>query len=503
MLSKILKSALLLSLTGVLFSCNFEEINTDPNNTTSIEPGALLTYTQMHTINGGNAKNIQVGTCMMIVQQAATLNLDMPGDKYYQMDSYANSMFVDTYSDLIKNWRELVVIASSDPKYENTLGAAKIWGSYLFQRLTDLFGNVPYSEAGLGYYQGIYRPQYDNQEDIYKGMIQEVKEGLNLLGDDKPAMDGDLFYEGNIAQWKKFGGSLLVRLGMRLSEVAPDLAKETVQFAMQNGVMTEAGDMCRLIHNVDKDAFKNILSKRYELDGFVEHDAIKISKTFMDYLKKTDDPRIKIYCSLKDGNDDPAVQAGLPNGYDSNTITEVGDAYVGKENCSNFNTNTILKLDAPTLFLLPSETKLLLAEAALRGWTSGDVASLFKEAVICSMEEQQIAYGVEIPKTAIDAYLAQDLLGKATSTEAKMEVLGQQYWVATFMNGYESYANWRRTGYPVLKPVHYPGNQSNGQIPRRLPYAVEEYTINKVNVEAAIRQQGPDEVITRIWWDKK
>ena len=503
MLSKILKTALLMGLTGVLFSCDFEEINTDPNNTTSIEPGALLTYTQMHTVNQGNVKNIQVGTCMMLVQQTATLNLDMPGDKYYQMDSYANSMFVDTYGDLIKNWRELVVIASSDPKYENTLGAAKIWGSYLFQRLTDLFGNVPYSEAGLGYYQGIYRPKYDNQEDIYKAMIQEVKDGLGLLGEGKPAIDGDLFYEGNLAQWKKFAGSLLVRLGMRLSEVAPDLAKETVQFAMQNGVMNQAGDMCRLIHSVDKDAFKNILSKRFELDGFVEHDAIKISKTFMDYLKNTNDPRIKVYCSLKDGNDNPEVQFGLPNGYDSNTIIEVGDAYVGKENCSNFNTNTILKLDAPTLFLLPSETKLLLAEAALRGWVSSDAASLFADAVICSMQEQKIAYGVEIPQSEIDAYLAQDLFGKATSMEAQMQVLGEQYWVSTFMDGYESYANWRRTGYPVLKPTNYVGNQSNGQIPRRLPYSVEEYTINKANVEAAVKQQGADEVMTRIWWDKK
>ena len=90
----------------------------------------------------------------------------MPGDKYYQMESYANTFFTDTYSDLIKtgaNWKKEK--ASSDAKYSNILGATKIWGAYLFQRLTDIYGNVPYSEAGLGYYQQIYKPKYDNQGD--------------------------------------------------------------------------------------------------------------------------------------------------------------------------------------------------------------------------------------------------------------------------------------------------------------------------------------------------
>ena len=76
-----------------------------------------------------------------------------------------------------------------------------------------------------------------------------------------------------------------------------------------------------------------------------------------------------------------------------------------------------------------------------------------------------------------------------------------RYWVTTFMNGYESYANWRRCGYPKLTPTHYAGNESNGQIPRRLPYAIDEYTINKANVEQAVQQQGADNLNTRIWWD--
>ncbi len=500
----IIKLMMASTLTCMVYACDFTEKNIDPNSPTSIEPGPLLTYTQLHTNTGGIAKNIQVGTCMMLVQQAASLNNDMPGDKYYQMESYANTFFTDTYSDLIKNWRELEEKASSDAKYSNILGATKIWGAYLFQRLTDIYGNVPYSEAGLGYYQQIYKPKYDNQETIYKDMIQQVKDGVNLLNANNPAIDGDLFYDGDINKWKKFGGSLLLRIGMRLSEVAPDLAKQTVADAVTIGVMSQPEDICLLRHDGSgKNAFKNPLSFRYLDDNFIESDAVKIGKTFMDYLKKTKDPRIHVYCSLKDGNTEFDKQFGLPNGYDSHTIADApSGSFVGLENTSNFNINTILRLDAPTIFLMPSETKLLLAEAVLRNWTNGNAEVLYKEAITSSMKEQEIAYGTQgkITDEEIETYLAQNLLSTANNTE-KLQIIGEQYWVATFINGYESYANWRRTGYPKLIPTNYSGSMSPGVIPTRLPYPTDEYSINRANVDTANQQQGADKVTTHIWWD--
>lgn len=500
----ILKLIMASALTCMVCACDFAEKNIDPNSSVSIEPGPLLTYTQLHTTTGGISKNIQVGTCMMLVQQTATLNLDMPGDKYYKMNSYATSFFEDTYGDLIKHWRELEVRTSSDAKYANMQGVAKIWGAYLFQRMTDMFGNVPYSEAGLGYYEQIYKPKYDTQESIYRDMIQQVKEGVNLLSADKPAISGDLFYDGDISKWKKFGASLLLRIGMRLSEVAPDLAKQTVADAVAIGVMSQPEDLCMLIHDASgKNAFKNPLAFRFLDDNFIKSDAIKISKTFMDYLKTTNDPRIHVYCSLKDGDTTLDKQFGLPNGYDTHTIPSVGNDFKGLENTSNFNINTILRMDAPTIFLMPSETKLLLAEAVLRGWTNGNAEALYKEAVTSSMKEQEIAYGPQgvITDDEINTYLAQNLFTAASTTEKKLELIGEQYWVATFINGYESYANWRRTGYPKLTPTNYSGSMSPGVIPTRLPYSTDEYTNNRANIETAIQQQGVDKVTTHVWWD--
>lgn len=504
MVNKYIRTALILSVSALAAACDFEEKNTNPNNNTTIEPGPLLTYTQLNTSVDGHAKNMQVGTCMMLVQQTATLNSSeaSAGDKYYMMGSPANSYFIDYYGTAIKNWRELEIQAAQKPEYQNMQAVAKIWGAYLFQRMTDLYGNVPYSEAGLGFYQQIYKPKYDTQESIYKDMIEQVQDGIALLDAEKPAITGDLFYDGDIAQWKKFGNSLLLHIGMRLCKVDPTLAAATVQKALEGGIMSAAEDMCKVKHIAGgRDYDKNQVSLRFQKDNYVGNDVVKISKTFMDYLQKTNDPRIAVYCSLKDGNNDPKVQLGLPNGYDMNTIKEF-PSFMGKEKYSNFNINTILKMDAPTLLMMPSESKLLEAEAVIRGWAKGDADALYKEAVCLSMDEQKAAYGVEISKEQVEAYLAQDLFGKAQTAEEKLEVLGTQYWIATFMNGYESYANWRRCGYPKLTPTNYAGNESNGQIPRRLPYATDEYTINKQNVEQAVQQQGADNVNTRIWWDK-
>lgn len=488
----------------LLTACDFEEKNIDPNVPSSIKPGPLLTYTQLNTSVDGHAKNMQIGTCMMLVQQTATLNSSeaSAGDKYYMMQAPATSYFTDYYSTAIKNWRELERQAASKPEYQNMRAVAKIWGAFLFQRMTDLYGNVPYTEAGLGYYEQIYKPRYDTQESIYHDLINQVKEGIALLDPQQPAIEGDLFYDGNIDQWKKFGYSLLLRIGMRLSKVEPALAEATAKEAIAGGILATAEDMCRVQHIAGgRDDDKNQVSLRFQKDNYIGNDVVKISKTFLDYLQATHDPRLTVYCSLKDGNTDPTLQKGLPNGYDTNSINTF-PGYAGKENYSNFNVNTILKMDAPTLLLMPSESKLLQAEAALRGWVNGDANTLFQEAVRLSMQEQKVAYGIEIPADAVEAYLAQDLFGKAGDTEAKLRVLGEQYWIVTFMNGYESYANWRRCGYPVLQPTHYTGNESNGEIPRRLPYAIDEYTINKSNVEQAVQQQGPDNVNTRIWWDR-
>ena len=153
---------------------------------------------------------------------------------------------------------------------------------------------------------------------------------------------------------------------------------------------------------------------------------------------------------------------------------------------------------------MPSESKLLQAEAALRNWVAGDPDALYKAAICLSMQEQKEAYGVSISEQRVNDYLAQNLFANAASQEEKLEVLGNEYWVTTFMNGYESYANWRRTGYPKLFKV-----QSNtGKVIdtdimiRRLPFSTDAATADPA-LYATLTEKlgGADNGATRLWWD--
>lgn len=499
----IFKQLAITALASTLFSCDFAEKNIDPNNSVSIEPGALLTYIQLNTTDGGLAKNTQVGTCMMLVQQASSLNREeMPGDKYYNSESYGTA-FNKYYTSFVKNQKDLVSIAQEQDKYINTLAVGKIFGAYMFNRMTDLYGNMPYTEAARKYSESIYYPIYDTQKDIYNALITEVKDALLLFDVEKPAIKGDIIYNGDITKWKKFGNSLLLRMGMRLSKVDPTLAKETVIEALKGNVMSSVDDIALVKHIAGQDRTENPLSYRFYVDKFIQDGTIKISKTFMNHMKSTNDPRIGVYFSLSDGNSDPSVQRGMPNGYDQATLMATEPDYTDHNMYSNFNTNTILLRTAPTIFMSAAESELIQAEAITRGWIAGDANEHYNAAVSVSMKEQMV-YGVGgvIAESEIESYLDQNLFANAQTTEEKLEVIGKEYWVATFMNGFESYANWRRLGYPALTPTNFTGSSNPGRIPRRITYPTKEYTVNKKHIEQAIEQQGADDLNTRLWWDK-
>jgi hypothetical protein len=500
----IFKQLAITALAGSLFSCDFAEKNIDPNNSVTIEPGALLTYIQLNTTDVGLGKNTQVGTCMMLVQQASSLNReDMPGDKYFSSESYGIA-FNKYYTIFAKNQKDLVSIAEGDDKHTNTLAAGKIFGAYMFNRMTDLFGNMPYTEAARNYSESIFYPVYDTQKDIYDGLIAEIKEALLLFDAEKMPIKGDIIYNGDIAKWKKFGNSLLLRLGMRLSNVDPALAKATIIDALKGEVMSSAADIALIRHIEGQGRTENPLSNAFITNKFIENGSIKIGKTFMDHLKITNDPRIMVYCSLADGNNDPAVQRGMPNGYDPGSLITVEPDYTDLKIYSNFNTKTILSRAAPTIFMSAAESELIQAEAIVRGWIAGDANEHYNAAVTISMKEQ-VEYGAGgvIAEEKIEAFLDQNLFAKAQTTEEKLSVIGEEFWVATFMSGFESYANWRRLGYPELTPTNFAGSSNAGSIPRRLTYPTKEYTVNKKHIEQAIQQQGPDNLKTTLWWDKQ
>jgi hypothetical protein len=241
-----------------------------------------------------------------------------------------------------------------------------------------------------------------------------------------------------------------------------------------------------------------------------------LAAPFVDFLQENDDPRLASiavrYVGANSGpqqngeraNTSPDVQIGFPVGFDNSSIQSV----VQSKNLASFYDFSQLDRtrmgarDAPSYLVTYAQTQLLMAEAALRGWIQGDPATFYAEGIRAHMNELA-DYGAStaIPEPAIQQYLQEHPLNVSDVSQA-LEQINTQYWVASFLNGPEAFANFRRTGYPNLAPNPYPGKEIKGDFIRRLTYPDSEPAVNTANIQEAITRQGPDDLDTRVWWDK-
>jgi hypothetical protein len=203
------------------------------------------------------------------------------------------------------------------------------------------------------------------------------------------------------------------------------------------------------------------------------------------------------------GSSVPADQNGLPNGYDaSNGANGILNypGYLGSISLYSRPSPIIFNATAPTLVLTNAESELLLADAAAR-WGIGDAETHYHNGVVAAITELS-AYGIAGTISGADA----EAYYNAHPYDASkgLEMINTQFWAATFFNEYEAWSNYRRTGYPALVPVTYPGSQSPGAIPGRMAYSTVDKQINTANYDAAVANlPGGDKITSRMWWDVK
>lgn len=508
----------------LLVSCDkgFKNMNVNPNSYNTSVIGSLFSYNIIKTAGSDDDNtlypNDKLAGAMM--QYFASLNpYQWTGDKYLPKTGYSDGLFNAVFNVELKENEQILALTKSDPSLINEYAIARIWHVYIFHRVTDMYGDVPYFQAGQGYTNGIYKPKYDRQSDIYPAMLSLLDSAANDLDPSKASFgSADYLYNGDPTEWKRFAYSLMLRLGMRLTKVDPANAAVWVKKAIAGGVMQSNADMAKLNHTDGSEL--NFYWDGEELRGGegVPPSAKglgygKMGQTFVNYLKNTNDPRLPFYITLWPGNADPSqlptstlpsVQKGLPNGYDYTSIKTLIPGWTDDllATYSEINLNTVASNSTPSIFQSYAEVEFYLAEAALRGWGPGDAKTHYENAVTASMQVETLyPGGSSIPSSAISAYLSAHPYTGGTMDQ-QMQQIHTQLWVSLFMNNMEVYANWRRTGYPVLVPVNYPGNATGGTIPRRLPYPQSEATLNTDNYKAAVQAQGPDLFTTRVWWDK-
>ncbi|MCY4171542.1 MAG: SusD/RagB family nutrient-binding outer membrane lipoprotein [Bacteroidetes bacterium] len=497
---------LALSISLIVASCDsgFEELNINPTQANEIDPNFKITEIQLR-VSGERYENWRTNLIYSstMIQHLAALPGYWSGDKYFYNPGYSAAMWDRYYPNISRNLEDLLVQTAADPEMVNMHHITNIVAVIKYHRLTDLYGDIPYSEAGKGFTEGISQPIYDPQSEIYADMLDRLEAAANGLSSNFDSFgSGDLIYGGNIEKWRKFANSLMLRLAMRLVKVDPGNAEAWVRKAIAAGTMESNEDIAYVPHN-DPSGWKNGNGQVFTSDG-----NMRMSAFFVDWMVNHQDPRLYVYGQSPVGGSTPV---GLPNGFTTGGTDPVHgienhsswvDCDSGAEPCGldvYMVPNDIVKGENdPMFFMTYAEVELLKAEAVVRGWHTGDAATHYANGVRAAMEYLAMYGGSAISSDDIDAYLAANPYNPSEG----MRMINEQIWAAVFLNEYEAYANWRRTGYPELTPVNYPGNVTGGTIPRRLRYTQSEAVANPENYSAAVSRQGPDELTTRIWWDK-
>ncbi len=513
--NKIIAITTLISL--ILGACNKDklvELNINKNASTEIDLGYLLAYGQLR-VAGSRYESWRTNLIYSstMIQHNATLQGYWSGDKYYYSSQYSGAYWERHYPDAIKHLTHVVDKTAGDGEMVNYHAAAQIMRAFDLHRMTDIYGDIPYSEAGRGIDgQEFWFPKYDSQQDVYKSLVADIKAARDEFSAGAKALGSqDVLFSGDLTKWKKFANALLMRISMRMSKVDEATAKAIFAEAASNGAI-DSNDANAFIKQAlgnggDVNYNGTSLAMSNAAGGGGDNNA-KISKTFMDWMNANKDPRKMIivggignpYSDKSTWNTDPDAQIGLPNGYTSTTIKDIVPDFTTVHAYSFINPS-IIELDDPTPFISYAEVEFMMAEAVLKGWISGDAEAHFNKGVEAAITSWTW-FGVSVPEAdAISTYISGLGFGTASSTD-KLRLIGEQYWATTYLNHIESWCNWRRTGYPVLTPVNDPNNITGGTIPRRLRYYEDEIGSNPKSYQEAIARQGEDLLTTRVWWDK-
>ncbi len=398
----------------------------------------------------------------------------------------------------------------------------RIWKAFAFMGMVDTYSNVPYFDADQAYPEGNFYPKYDDAAAIYADLENEIRQATTALNPAGDYVSADLFFGAHavlpittvgaqVAEWKKLGYSLLLRLGMRYSKVNATKAQALANEAFTGGVMGSNAD--NVLVKYDGSIATNVQNANLVNNNPRYY---YVAQPFANQLVSTNDPRCGFIMAkfadpsnpLGDPNPDllPADQFGVPVGVISDSLA-YNPPYRGVRgggyNYSQINVDCVGSLTAPTFWVTYAQTSLLLAEAAKRGWiTGGDAAAqnYYEAGISADMDTYTLyPHGSVVSGPTKTAYLTTP--GVAYDPTNALLQINTQYWIANIGNGTEAWANFRRSGFPALSPNLY-NNNLNGGFIRRLSYPDYELSNNKTNYQAAVQAiGGVDNLTTRVFWD--
>jgi hypothetical protein len=452
---------------------DFGNINNNPNATTVPITSALLTNVLAGA--GGNVWGGGINTTAGLYCQY------MSETQYTDISRYAQPVinWDGTYSGDLYDLQNIInVNTNPDTKAaaaqfgsnNNQIAIARILKAYNFWMLTDAYGDLPYFEALKG--KGTIA--YDKQELIYPDLIKELKEAAAQF-DGGLTVQGDIMYSGNTTKWKKFANSLIATIALRMSKANATLGKTEFAAAIAAGVIDNNADNASIVYPGGN--YRNPIYNYYVVTQRFD---FAVSKTVTDQLTAKNDPRINVYTSNA---------KGFPYG-----LTRA-DALAWQTTNPTFGFLygfTATAQTMPMYLMTAGQVYLARAEAARLGWTAEVVATQYANGITAELNR----WGITNAGT-IATYLAQTDIA-LTGLASDAQKIAEQRWLSYFPDGNQGWAEYRRSGFPVMAAV--PGSAS--AVPRRIPYGSNEPLYNPTNYASAAATYNSNSMNAKVWWDK-
>lgn len=525
-MTKLYRLVIYLTLaSGLLIACtgDFEKINRDPYGI-GREEASRDAYSESATMLAIQSwviptfpNSTQYTECLLGGNWGGYLADSNPGFNgknfatYRPEPDWNKVLFTDIIPNIFPNYTALKEVTDD----EILISVAEICMVAAVHRITDTYGPIPYSRIGEN---GELNAAFDSQQEVYQKMFEQLTNAVDILTTRQTesfSPNADKVYNGNIVAWIRFANSLKLRLAMRIVYAEPQLAQQMAEEAVNHeiGTMTSNADNA-LIGGFGKDGnpFHRIM---YLWNGGDS----RISADITSYMNGYNDPRREKFFTMTTFTENDNVEA---NGFFGLRTGIMIPAAQQAQKYANYNCTPT----SPMVWMNAAEVAFLKAEGRLRDWNTGSetAEAYYAEGVSLSFDQwgadgadTYLTDNERLPATYHDPLGLFTHSGATSSItvawsdedgfEEQLERIITQKWIAIFPLGLEAWAEYRRTGYPMLMPavVNNSGGIVDNKGPRRLAYPGEEITTNEENVHYAITNylKGPDNMATRLWWDAK
>lgn len=466
----------MVALTLAATACDdgLADLNINPNDPVDVGAEYLFPNAVEAAVSRVVGTSLNVDLTGLWVQHYAEFEIPVE-DLYELADGRVATHWTGFYAGPLQDLQE-VIEKGQEQDRPNTVAMGTIMKVWTAQVVTDLYGDIAYTEALRGRDPSIGTTvAYDTQEEVYRALLDDATAAGGMIDLNGVAMQaGDLIYGGDMESWRRFANSLRMRLAMRVADASSSLIDAQSEFvAAYNAGGFESNADNAILWYLDNGSNRHPVHVLYIGTG-VKH---SVSQTMVDTLKNLDDPRLPVYAQQNAfGEYWGAPNASLPH-EDPDTVSLIGDFYSSA--------------DSPGMLMTYAELLFLQAEAAERGWIGANAGDLYRAGIRAAMEFNGVA------EQEIVDYLAQPEI-QYQGGSAGLAQIGLQKWIALFGNGVEAYSEWRRTGYPQLTAG--PDADNDGRIPVRLFYPASEESLNKASYDEARARQDGATMNSPVWW---